>query len=156
MFRRADFARFRRLSGLERLLFLRAVGLLLLIGLGLQLLGFSRVQSVFRQRATVPNGRFGPVEAAQRARQTAHLVSAAARHGIYRANCLPTSLALRRLLQGQGIEANLRVGVRKAGGKLEAHAWVEHQGQPLIDGPDVHERFAAFSEPVHHGEEAAV
>lgn len=45
--------------------------------------------------------------------------------------CLPQSLALQALLRRQGLSAELRIGVRRADGKLQAHAWVEHAGSPL-------------------------
>lgn len=158
MLNKADLRHFWLLSGPERLLFLRAVVLLVLIGGGLRLLGFRRLQAHLSSGSgsgAVP-APSNPDIAAQQAQRTAFLVSAAARHGLYRATCLPTSLALRHLLQRQGLEADLRVGVRKSAAKLEAHAWVEHQGMPLIDGPDVHEHFAAFEQPLHPGEEVPV
>jgi hypothetical protein len=44
-----------------------------------------------------------------------------------------------------GIETRVRVGV---GGfdrrDLNAHAWVEHEGRPVGETPDVSERYAAF------------
>jgi hypothetical protein len=60
------------------------------------------------------------------------------------ANCLDRSLCLWWLLQRQGWAPDLRIGVRKVEGVLEAHAWVEEAGRPLNDFPDVHLRYAAF------------
>jgi Transglutaminase-like superfamily len=79
-----------------------------------------------------------------RARTSARLVQIAAARGFYRATCLPQSLVLWWLLKRQGMEAELRVGVRKGADRFEAHAWVEHGGVVLLDDADVHERYAAF------------
>ncbi|WP_198032901.1 lasso peptide biosynthesis B2 protein [Mesorhizobium sp. L48C026A00] len=78
------------------------------------------------------------------AQETARLVSIAAYRGSYSGNCLKRSMTLWFLLRRQGIEAELRIGTRKADGKFEAHAWVEYRGKVLNDTVDVGERFAAF------------
>lgn len=70
-------------------------------------------------------------------------VRAAARYGLVRATCLEQALAQRWLLRKGGVSAELRIGVRKAGEKFEAHAWVECDGQAL-DAGDSHEHYAAF------------
>lgn len=45
--------------------------------------------------------------------------------------CLKESLVLLRLLRRRGVSAHLRLGVRKEGARLVAHAWIEHDGAPL-------------------------
>ena len=85
----------------------------------------------------------GP-SADQKARVIAKTVRVAARHGIYRANCLEQSLVLCRLLARNGIESELRFGARKEEVRLEAHAWVECCGVPLNEAADVHEQFRPF------------
>jgi hypothetical protein len=72
------------------------------------------------------------------------MVAAAARHSPFGGTCLPQSLVLQWLLQAQGIQTELQLGVRKDGGVLGAHAWVEYRGQPLLETADVRRRFAAF------------
>jgi hypothetical protein len=72
------------------------------------------------------------------------MVRAAARYGIGQPNCLKVSLALWWLLARQGIASDLRVGVRKDGEKLEAHAWVECGGVALNEPESPHQHFAAF------------
>jgi hypothetical protein len=67
---------------------------------------------------------------------------------LYRATCLPRSLALWWLLRRRGIAADLRIGVRKEGGRFEAHAWTEWRGTVLNDGDDVGERFAVFQRAI--------
>ena len=141
--------KFLDLSGAERWLFIRALVLLPSIDLGLRLVGLRRIQAVLA-RGGSDSSRIllSDDGASSMARNITRIVSAAARHGLYRTNCLPSSLALRWFLQCNGIECDLRVGVRKLNGKLEAHAWIEHQGLPLNDNHGVHERFAAFEQVI--------
>jgi hypothetical protein len=64
----------------------------------------------------------------------ASAVERAADHGLYRPSCLVRSLALQRLLTSHGITGSVvRVGVRVAGARFTAHAWVEYRGQVLAD-----------------------
>lgn len=86
-------------------------------------------------------GRAAPAVAPAR---ITDLVAVAARHGLVRGNCLSRSLTLRRLLRRAGIEAQLRIGVRRGPGGLEAHAWLELEGRPLNDSADVALRYAPF------------
>lgn len=71
----------------------------------------------------------------------------AARHGLYRANCLHQSLALCRILRREGLPARLRIGVKKNMRTFQAHAWVELEGTPLgrqsIDEFEAFDRLAA-------------
>ena len=76
--------------------------------------------------------------------KTARLVEAAGKYGPYRAKCLPESLTLWWLLRRQGIESRVRLGARKNGRRMEAHAWVEFEGTPLNDSADVEQRFKPF------------
>jgi hypothetical protein len=42
--------------------------------------------------------------------------------------CLPRSLALRRFLTRHGQGSRLELGLRKAAGRMQGHAWVEAEG----------------------------
>lgn len=143
-----ELSRFGNLTAFERGTLFRALLLLPAIGLGLRVLGFSKVQAMLSPCRADGSCEPKPNSALKIALTAASMVSIAARRGLYRANCLPTSLVLAHLLRKQGIAADLRVGVRKVAGALQAHAWVEHYGQPLNDDMDVHERFPAFSQPI--------
>jgi hypothetical protein len=46
--------------------------------------------------------------------------------------CLIRSLVLSRVLARRGIPATLIIGVGRDGDTFEAHAWVEHEGVPLL------------------------
>jgi len=81
------------------------------------------------------------------AQQTGRLVEWAARYGPYRGNCLSRSLTLWWLLRRQGLESELRIGASTAGGRFEAHAWIEFQGTVINDRADVRERYGVFDLP---------
>lgn len=137
-------ARFRRLTWRERGVLCAALVLLPAVAAGLRLVGLRRVQSVLGLAGPAVNREArGPV-CGTGVQGTARMVAAAAHYGLYRASCLPRSLVLQWLLHRQGIVSALRIGARTAGGRLEAHAWVEHHGHPLIDAADVQDRFPAF------------
>ncbi len=142
------FARFRLLTWPERRLFFGALVMLPATALALRLLGLRRVHAALRRAGCASNNSVGPARARHHVGRVTRLVAAAARHGPYKATCLPRSLALQWLLRRRGIESDLRVGVRKVAGGLEAHAWLEHEGLPLIDAPDVRERYAAFDQAI--------
>jgi hypothetical protein len=52
--------------------------------------------------------------------------------------CLPRALALQALMARAGIPGQLCIGVAKeSGSALEAHAWVLHEGVPVLDEPEL-------------------
>lgn len=69
-------------------------------------------------------------------------VGAAAKRPFRWARCLQRSLALCLWLEAHGLSPRLRIGVRKDGPRLDAHAWVECQGRVINDGPMVEKEFA--------------
>ena len=129
--------RFRALSPPERRTFLAALWLLPACSGALRALGLARAQRLLAWVAP----RRG---SAHDARRLAYCVDAAARQLPIRSSCLVRSLVLHRLLLRGGLEGEVRVGVRLADGRLHAHAWVECEGAPLNDAPDVGERYAPF------------
>ena len=54
-------------------------------------------------------------------------------------------MALWRLLARQGIRSTLRIGVDNPVGRLEAHAWLEVDGEIIGDEPNLRRRFALLS-----------
>ena len=81
--------------------------------------------------------------------QRARLIGIAARHPFLWAHCLERSLALAWWLEGEGIRVELRFGMRRVGGRLCAHAWVEYAGEVLNDRQRVVARFASLARPDH-------
>ena len=68
------------------------------------------------------------------ANRTAELVKEAnSKLSIYPADCVTRSLVLQHFLRRQGIESELRLGVRTITGQFEAHAWIEFLGVPLAE-----------------------
>ncbi len=135
--------RWRGITRRERLTFLQALFLLPLAGV---LLRFGRYQSLvvrLEKMTPVINPRSGAV-ALLEARQTAVMVNAAARRGIYDATCLRRSLVLWWLLRRRGIVGTLRIGAHIEAGAFSAHAWVEFQDEVINDEPDVRERYVTM------------
>ena len=127
-------ARFLALSRAERAILVQALLWLPVTSASLRLRGLPRraPASLSRPRPSVSPAR------------VAKLVGIASRYGLVRGNCLSRSLTLQRLLRRNGVASELRIGVRRAGAALEAHAWVELDGRPLNDSADVAQHYAPF------------
>ncbi len=135
--------RFRSLPAPARRIFLRAAALLLWVAVRLKLQGFQATKNSLQVPAKNISAN-SLDEIAKRAALTARMVRAAARHGIGSPSCLEESLVLLHLLGMQGIEAQLRIGVRKNIPKFEAHAWVECGGVVLNESESLHDHYAPF------------
>ncbi|HEX3531555.1 MAG TPA: lasso peptide biosynthesis B2 protein [Thermoanaerobaculia bacterium] len=133
-------ARWLASSPQERRLLLEAWWLLLLAGAALRLLPLRRVQDVLRPRLASSPSRQPEVTVERMAR----LVDRAARHHVRRTACLERSLALQVLLARRGCSSELKIGVRRDGETLHAHAWIEVAGKPVGDAPDVAGEFRPF------------
>jgi hypothetical protein len=66
----------------------------------------------------------------------------AASRFIPRATCLAQALALNQWLHRQGLDSNVQIGVTTGDGHFAAHAWVEHNGRPLLSSAREIERYA--------------
>jgi hypothetical protein len=127
----------------------QALFLLPLTALALWLLGLRRWQAALARWSPVgPPDCGDEADRVERGGAAARLVDAAARRGVYRATCLPRSLVLWWLLRRRGIDADLRIGVRKEAGQLQGHAWVEYRGAVLNDGAVVSGRYAPFERAI--------
>lgn len=134
--------RFFRLSHDERRLVLRARWQLTLVAAALRFGGLARASHIVeRLNARVKDESAD--ERAEQIRRTAALVAAAARLGPS-GTCLSRSLVLRGLLGRHGIDSTLRLGIRR-GERFEGHAWVEVDGHPLNDTPDVAARYVPLA-----------
>ncbi len=141
--RTGDWARWWALPANDWLALALAFVWLPLTGLGLRWLGFKRMQDRVATRA-IPS-ETPPEIAVERGRTLSRWVGVAARCGLVRGTCLTQSLTLLRLLQREGMMGQLRIGVRMQADQLDAHAWVEVDGQPVNDSPDVTTRYAAYA-----------
>jgi len=132
----------KRLKQLEELTFtewrvlLSAILLLPMIALVLKSIGFKKTQTFLSNHLTKKQ--------LEEAQSVARMVSIAANHGFYSANCLKKSLLTWWLLGRRGIATDLKIGVNKETGDFNAHAWVEYRGNVLIDATDIEDRFSAF------------
>lgn len=100
------------------------------------------------QRAAASGARPGvpsPAAAAE-VRRLDRLVRIAARRHLYPMTCLRRSLVLQWLLGRAGVPVELKLGVRREGQGIAAHAWIEYQGEPVGEPEDV-EQFARFQLP---------
>lgn len=84
----------------------------------------------------------------RRARELALALERSMEYGPFRFRCLVRALALRRMLEEEGIEGGaVRIGVRRDGTEeFAAHAWVELDGAPLLESPGLLEAYTPLPE----------
>ena len=129
-------ARLRALDWSDRRRLLALAMLLPLIDLSLRGLGLRRTQHLLgldRERAGTPVAA-ADVRAAER---LAQLAAIAGRRGLYANTCLRQALTVQWWLRRRGLPAQLRIGARRKGDSVDAHAWVELAGTPLAQGNDL-------------------
>lgn len=117
-----------------------------MIWVGLRVFGLSRVQGWLARSHAIggpPRPRLGLA-------RIAALVTIAGSHAPGPSTCLTRSLLLGWFLRRRGVCSDLRIGVRMNQGALEAHAWVEFEGEPINETSDIAQRFAAFDEPISY------
>jgi len=141
----------RGLSPDRRRLVLRAWVLLLAVDLGLRLLSFQRLVTLLgtgnpdpgapvrcNSEALLPHPR---PELAAVFHRAYWALDTVCRNYPCPVTCLRRSLVLQVLLKDCGITTELHLGVRKEGGTLEAHAWLEYEGCPVAEPETVRDRF---------------
>jgi hypothetical protein len=119
----------------------------LYISVSLRVKGFNTTRNVLRRKLSrheIGNVRAESIQ--EIVQRTCRMVRAAAHYAVPHASCLAQSMALWYLFGKANIRVNLRIGGRKIAEKFEAHAWVEYNGSPLNDSPEVHQHYAAFGE----------
>jgi hypothetical protein len=135
---KSKLSTFRRLSWRARLLLGQAWAALLLANVSLRFKSLAQVEhllALFLHRLSAPGAYLTPL-------QLARLVDIAARHHILPMHCLQRSLVLQSFLTQTGREAQLKIGVHKQRGNLQAHAWVESGGIQLPEAPPMGGLFA--------------
>jgi len=135
---------YRALSGREQKVLLASLVLLPLFWLGLRLVGLQSFQAWLDRSPIARRAPLNQPEAAA----LGVAVNRAANHVFGTVTCLTRSLLLRWLLRRYGTASDLRIGVRFDDGELLAHAWVEQDGIPINDRPEVVARYAAFDRPI--------
>ncbi len=129
------------LSWQDRWVLAEAWVMLLFVDIGLRFLSFSRLQ---RFAATVKEAHHQNGTGMATVKRAQRLVGIAARRHLYPMTCLRQALALQRLLGERGIETTLQIGVRREARELDAHAWLEYEGVPIGQPPDVMDRFTVL------------
>ena len=118
--------------------------MLLAVDLGLRLLPFARLQkfaALGRRQARALDSR----DEAEAIYRLEKIVDIATRNHLYPLTCLRQALTLQWLLARRGIDASLRIGVRKEAGELQAHAWVEYAGRVIGEEAGVAVCFAPLT-----------
>ncbi|MEB3210528.1 MAG: lasso peptide biosynthesis B2 protein [Leptolyngbyaceae bacterium] len=123
--------RFLRLKRGDRHLLIRTLVLLSLIRLGLRLLPFrTLIQRLSAMHQ--PTSSFSPTHLRYVGR-CVWAVNVSSRLMPGDIKCLARALTTHLLLNQYGVDTELKLGVAKSmGGALEAHAWVEYQGQVIM------------------------
>lgn len=130
--------KFLALPGKEKRLFLHALIWLPFFELGVRTMGLKRM---VRFVSGSPNAT-GSDDSLERIRQDATIIQRAVNHSPVPVRCLARTLYLWRLLQKQGIDTDLCIGVDKAGAAgFDAHAWLEQDGEILNDTATAISRF---------------
>ena len=142
--RPSRLARFNGLSPAQQRMLLAAWLWLPFFWLGLRVLGLPRLQSFLQCRPLAAEPASVPT--LPEIQGFGDAVNIAARYSPLRTTCLTRSLLLGWLLRRRGVTSELRIGVRLTQGMLDAHAWVECEGVPVNDRPDVKAQFAAFGD----------
>lgn len=113
----------------DSLVLLEAAALAVRIEVGLRVQTpkelISRLGQANRHDGPAPSSTLDP-------RRVARLVQAVS--ALCGMRCLTQSLILFRILRRRGLAAELRIGVRRVGDDLNAHAWVAYDGQVLLGG----------------------
>jgi hypothetical protein len=135
-----EWQAFSQIRGAERVMLLQALFALPLIRIGLRLFGLAWVQKL------LDTGHSRPGNDAALPQAAARMVAAAAH--IVHANCLQRSLMLWWLLHRRDVASDLRIGVRRQGDQLTAHAWIEYAGVVINDRADVARLYAPFAESI--------
>jgi hypothetical protein len=121
---------------------LKSIVLLLICDVALRVFGFARTLRWARRVAGQPGG---PCAGDAVVQQTIRdiLVATALYPG--RSKCLEQTVALFILLRRREAPVEIKLGVQPY--PFYAHAWLELNGMPLTESPEVIERFALMPDP---------
>jgi hypothetical protein len=128
------------------LLLARAWAWLLVIDLGLRWLPFKTLHRRLALKRHIP--ALPKRDEDTVIRRVTLMVDRARRLHLYSMTCLRRSLALQRLLSGEGIATTLRFGVRPGAAgpaRFQAHAWLERDGIAISEPEALAERYIALA-----------
>ena len=129
----------------DRRLLLQIAAVVPLVEFGLKAFGFNRIFNLINRWTTRP-----PQAEVNReeVNKYARLMFLSYRNSPLEGKCLARSLVLWGLLRRNGIETDLRFGMKKKDGKLLAHAWVEYLGERLEQTGEHNQNYVPFVEPI--------
>jgi hypothetical protein len=120
---------------------LRCFFLITACDIGLRMFGFARALRMARWLA---GQRQAPITT-ELIDRTTHSIAVATAFYPGRSKCLEQALASFILLRRRGAPVNIRLGVQPY--PFVAHAWLELNGQPITESPEVVARFALLPDP---------
>ena len=139
--------KFGQLSSYEQLVVVQSFALLLLLAGCLKVFGLQKTQDYLVKVSPTVSSIEPSNERLKKAQIIARLVDRVAARLFPVGNCLKKSLTLWFMLRKQGIESQLRIGVRRDNDdQIQAHAWVECGEIILNDIKTVHSHYAVFEE----------
>ena len=119
------------LPGSERWLLVALLTALPIVAVSLRCLGYQRTLRWLERISVRAQPRVASVDDFAAAERLAQLTHIAGHRGLISATCLRQSLVIHTLLRRRGLRPELKLGVRKHGEQLDAHAWVELDGRAL-------------------------
>ena len=134
--------KWRALSRPDRLRLLALLAMLQVMDLSLRAVGLRGTQRWLGLNRSMPP-RSHPLEAETMAsaQRLAELAAIAGRQGPLNTTCLRQALAVQWWLRRRRLDSQLRIGARRVGDSLDAHAWVELDGAPLAQDDLLHTAF---------------
>ncbi len=136
-----------RLSLADWSLFIEAWVWLFLFDVGLRTRPFPELQAFAGRLAP------GPAPSPEKAEKLLYglrvAVDRARYNHLYPMTCLRRALALKKMLSGNGIPTELRIGIHRDGNQLSAHAWLEYQGRAVGETERITEKFSALEKGVN-------
>ena len=116
------------------------------IWLAVRILSFDRLAGILGKTRRSVGRKAGPGDETEEAliERIVSAVSRAARFSPFRPQCFERSLMIWWLLRREGVSCDVRLGVRRAGGNVEAHAWVERDGASITGGSQTGDAYRSF------------
>jgi hypothetical protein len=121
------------LSASDWLLIVQAIMWFAVVEFGLLLVQLKTLLSILSRGK--PFDRENYTQSSMVAERAAYCVELASRLYPLRATCLKKAVALYALLSRKGFDVQLVIGAARQGERLDAHAWLEHQGQIILGAP---------------------
>lgn len=136
------------LTAADRLAIVEALTLPIGISLGFWVLGVPRTQAVLRWRALGGKTKTRVVDRELDIRDARRAQRIVRRTSGIGGNCLVRSMTLWTILLRRGISTDLRIGFRKRDGRMEGHAWIEHDGVPINEDINNTRTYVPYEQPV--------